>query len=322
MSLLSFRDLRIEFETPEGTVRAVNGVSFQIESGECVGVVGESGSGKSQTFMAAMGLLEGNAKTDGRIVFRDEELLGLTQAQMNRYRGTALSMVFQDPLTSLTPNVRIGRQLSEVLTVHRGISGAAAAVRSIEMLERVRIAEPGKRMRQYPHELSGGMQQRVMIAMALLGEPAVIIADEPTTALDVTMQAEVLALFREVQQASQTAIFLITHDLGVVAGICDRVLVMYGGRIVEEGTTEDVFGRAQHPYTRALLGSIPRMLTSAAEPLMVIPGQAPNPLSLVPGCAFKPRCAQAMQRCGIERPELRRRPGRSGATACHLENEP
>jgi len=318
MSLLSFEDLHVDFDTPEGMVHAVNGVSFEIGSGECVGIVGESGSGKSQTFMAAMGLLAGNARTSGRILFQGEQLLGLTQPELNQYRGTALSMIFQDPLSSLTPNVRIGRQLSEVLTVHRGASRRTAATRSLEMLESVRISEPAKRMRQYPHELSGGMQQRVMIAMALLGEPAVIIADEPTTALDVTIQAEILGLFKQTQREARTAIFLITHDLGIVAGICDRVLVMYAGRIVEEGTTADIFRRAQHPYTQALLGSIPRMLDPVAEPLTVIPGQAPSPLSVTAGCAFMPRCAHAMDRCGIQRPQLRPCTARSGAAACHL----
>lgn len=318
MSLLTFEDLHVTFDTPEGVAHVVNGVSFEIGSGECVGIVGESGSGKSQTFMAAMGLLAANARTEGRILFRGEELLALTQRELNRYRGTQLAMIFQDPLSSLTPNIRIGRQLSEVLTIHRGLGRKAATARALEMLESVRISEPAKRMRQYPHELSGGMQQRVMIAMALLGGPAVIVADEPTTALDVTIQAEILDLFKQVQREAQTAIFLITHDLGVVAGICDRVVVMYAGRVVEEGTAEDIFYRAQHPYTQGLLGSTPRILDPVAEALAVIPGQGPSPLGRAKGCSFMPRCAYAMEKCSNEEPQMHPNAEGVGGAACHL----
>jgi oligopeptide transport system ATP-binding protein len=316
--LLEVRDLGVRFATPEGEVAAVSEVSFAIEEGETLGVVGESGAGKSQVFMAIMGLLARNGRASGSVRFRGVEMLGLAPAALNALRGARLSMIFQDPMTSLNPYLTIERQLTEVLVTHRGMRRSEARDEAIAMLERVQIPEARRRIDLYPHEFSGGMRQRAMIAMALLCRPELLIADEPTTALDVTIQAQILELIRELTRTSRTAVALITHDLGVIAGLCDRVLVMYAGRIVEAGPVGDIFRRPQHPYTAGLLASMPRLDEDEAERLATIRGQPPNLQRLPPGCAFNDRCPRVFERCRIERPPLAGfAPDRS--KACHLD---
>ncbi|RLE33006.1 MAG: ABC transporter ATP-binding protein, partial [Acidobacteria bacterium] len=298
---LDLRDLQVHFTTPEGTVEAVNGLDLSIEPGECLGVVGESGSGKTQAFLAAMGLLADNGTASGSVRLGGDEILGLSEGALNTIRGRRLAMIFQDPMTALTPSMRIGPQLTEVLEIHRGMARSEARGRAVEMLQRVQIPEAEKRLRQYPHELSGGMRQRVLIAMALLCEPELLIADEPTTALDVTVQAEILDLFRDLRGQMHTAIVLITHDLGVVAGLCDRLAVMYAGRIVEQGRAAQIFADPQHPYTAGLMRSVPRLDHQTTE-LSTIPGQPPDLQHLPTGCAFRDRCPEAFERCADERP--------------------
>jgi oligopeptide/dipeptide ABC transporter ATP-binding protein len=259
MSIFSANGLHVDFETVDGTVNAVKGISLQIAEGECLGIVGESGSGKSQCFMAAMGLLAGNGKATGSVKLGTEEILNLGPSALNKIRGDDVGMIFQDPLTALTPHLRVGQQMSEVLAVHRNMSGSDAQKLCLDWLDRVRIPDAKRRLQQYPHELSGGMRQRVMIAMAMLCEPKLLIADEPTTALDVTVQAEVLDLIATLQSEHKTAVALITHDMGVVARMCDRVQVMRLGEFVEEGHVEDIFERPKHAYTRKLLDAMPRI---------------------------------------------------------------
>ncbi len=318
MTVLELRDLEVSFDVPDGTVKAVNGISLAVGEGECLGIVGESGSGKSQMVMAAMGLLAGNGTARGEVMFKGEPILGLRPRALNRIRGNAMTMIFQDPMTALTPHMRIGEQLAEVLTTHKGLSKRAAAVKALAMLENVRIPEAARRMRQYPHELSGGMRQRVMIAMSLLCEPALLIADEPTTALDVTVQAQVLGLMRDLKERLNTALVLITHDLGVVAGIADRVVVMYGGRVVEEGPVDALFADPQHPYTQGLLRSMPRIDRADEDRLQAIPGQPPNLQHLPSGCAYRARCVHAFDVCATDVPALEAiGPGRR--KACHLD---
>ena len=315
-TVLEIEDLSVRFATPDGDIPAVNEFSLAVRAGECVGVVGESGAGKSQSFLAVMGLLASNARVGGRARFEGRELLGRPAAELNEVRGSRLSMIFQDPMTSLTPHMRVGEQIAESLVRHARCSPAQARARALALLHRVHVTDAERRLGQFPHELSGGMRQRVMIAIALACEPAMLIADEPTTALDVTIQAQILQLLAELKREQGTAMVLITHDLGVVAGIADRVVVMYGGRVVELGGVRQVLKAPRHPYTRALLRSMPRVDEPADAPLSSIQGQPPNPRRLPPGCAFHPRCELAAGLCRAERPELRATD--AGIAACHF----
>jgi len=319
-AVLEVRNLQVRFATPDGEVSAVNDVSFDVNAGECVGIVGESGSGKSQLFMAIMGLLARNGRALGSAKYRDTELLGMPVDRLNKIRGSKLAMIFQDSMTSLTPHLKIGRQMTEVLIEHKGMTEAEARGKALDMLELVRIPEAARRLNQYPHELSGGMRQRVMIAMALLCEPELLIADEPTTALDVTVQAQILELMADLKQATRAAIVLITHDLGVVAGLCDRVQVMYGGRFMETGTVREIFYQPQHPYTNGLLASMPRLTEDRRQALYAIPGQPPNLQRLPAGCPFQERCDFVHQRCMDELPVLRPVGAPGVMKACHLDS--
>ena len=317
-AVLAIAGLQVRFATPDGEVAAVTDVELAVEPGETVGIVGESGSGKSQLFLSVMGLLASNGRATGSVKFQGAEILGRPPRELNRIRGSRMSMIFQDPMTSLNPYLTVERQLTEVLVTHRGLNRSQAREAAVEMLERVHIPEADRRIDHYPFEFSGGMRQRAMIAMALLCQPELLIADEPTTALDVTVQAQILALMAELKRAERTAMVLITHDLGVVAGLCDRVMVMYAGRIVESGPVRDIFHRPQHPYTIGLLASMPRLDEEGAERLQTIPGQPPNLQRLPPGCAFADRCPKVFDRCRPERPLLRPI-GEGRMKACHLE---
>lgn len=305
MPLLEIDNLRVEFHTEDGVVRAVDGISMSIEPGETVGIVGESGSGKSVSSLAILGLVPQppGKIVSGRAMFDGRDLLRLSERQLADIRGNSIAMIFQDPMTSLNPFLTIGQQLTEVTRLHLHHTHAQAERHAIEMLERVGIPSPARRMGDYPHQFSGGMRQRVMIAMALACKPALLIADEPTTALDVTIQAQILELLKQLQQAEGTAIVLITHDLGVVANICRRVNVMYAGRFVEESPVDDLFARPRHPYTLGLLESIPR-LDSAKQSLTPIQGQPPDLMNVPSGCAFHPRCPNIVERCPQEVPPL------------------
>ena len=300
--VLSLSNYSIRFATPDGEVQAVSDLSFDVHAGETLAIVGESGSGKSQTFNGVFGLLARNGRTEGAAKLDGTDLLTLSVRDLDRVRGRDMAMVFQDPMTALNPVLKIKRQLAETLEVHKGLKRRAAEAEALAMLKRVGIPDAERRIEQYPHELSGGMRQRVVIAMALLCRPKVIVADEPTTALDVTIQAQILELFAELT-GDKTALVLITHDLGVVAGVADRIAVMYAGRIVEEGRVEDVFAAPAHPYTAALLGSIPRVDRDAGS-VEPIPGRPPNLIRPPAGCAFHPRCTFAVDRCKAERPPL------------------
>jgi oligopeptide transport system ATP-binding protein len=315
--VLDVNNLNTTFWTPEGDVKAVNNVSFSIDRGETLGIVGESGSGKSQIFMSIMGLLARNGRATGSVKVTGEEILGVKLAQLNKVRGARMSMIFQDPMTSLNPYLSVRRQMTEVLITHKGMNEAAALEASIRMLDQVQIPEAKRRIGMYPHEFSGGMRQRVMIAMALLCGPELLIADEPTTALDVTVQAQILDLLMQLKRDTGMAIALITHDLGVIAGLADRVMVMYGGRVIEQAPVRDVFKRPQHPYTEGLLKSMPRLDEQGITRLQTIGGQPPNMQNLPSGCAFRDRCRYAFDRCASEQPELKAI-AEFRAKACHL----
>ena len=323
--ILSIKDLFIEFDTPDGSVKAVNGINIDLFKGEVLGIVGESGSGKSQSWMATLGLLADNASTSGEVTFDGRNLLDLPPRDLNPIRGNRIAMVFQDPMTSLNPYLTVETQMVEALRIHnRGMSKPDARKRCIEMLDRVAIPAAEKRLKQFPHELSGGMRQRVMIALALLNDPEVLIADEPTTALDVTIQAEILDILLDLQRERGMAVVFITHDLGVVAEICSRVCVMYAGRLAEVGPVEEVFTDARHPYTLSLLKATPRAAQEHAadgdEELYAIPGAPPNMRMPPPGCPFEPRCACAETRCREQTPLLEPIEGQPGRLrACFRE---
>ncbi|WP_410015244.1 ABC transporter ATP-binding protein [Sodalis sp. C49] len=304
-ALLTVKDLRVTFATADGDVTAVNDLNFTLRAGETLGIVGESGSGKSQTAFALMGLLAANGRIEGSAAFNGREILNLPEKQLNKLRASEISMIFQDPMTSLNPYMRVGEQLIEVLLMHKKISKHEAFEESVRMLDAVKMPEARKRMRMYPHEFSGGMRQRVMIAMALLCRPKLLIADEPTTALDVTVQAQIMTLLNDLKREFNTAIIMITHDLGVVAGICDRVLVMYAGRTMEYGTARDIFYQPSHPYSIGLLSAVPRLDADGSTMMVTIPGNPPNLLRLPEGCPFQPRCPYAMDIC-VNMPPLER----------------
>jgi oligopeptide/dipeptide ABC transporter ATP-binding protein len=321
-TLLSVRDLSVAFPTDDGVVHAVDGVSFDLAEGETLGIVGESGSGKSVTAMAILGLLPERAQVSGEVCFRGESILGVPEKQLQKLRGTRIAIIFQDALAALNPVFTVGNQIEEAIAVHNPeLKPRALHARAVELLNLVGVANPATRVQQYPHEYSGGMRQRAMIAMSIANEPDVLIADEPTTALDVTVQAQVMDVLERIQDRTSSSIILITHDLGVVAGVADRVMVMYAGREAELGTADEIFYEPSHPYTRGLLASLPRLDRRADRTARLhrIVGQPPSLIFLPPGCAFHPRCPYA-EVPGVfdhERPELRAVAG-SHMSACHF----
>ncbi len=301
MSLLQIKDLSVTFDSEDGPVHAVNNLSLSIDQGQTLGIVGESGSGKSQTAFSIMGLLAPNGRTSGSVTFDGQEILGAKPKTLNKLRAERIAMIFQDPMTSLNPYMRISDQMAEVLTLHKGMSKTDALAECTRMLDAVKIPAAKERIRLYPHEFSGGMRQRVMIAMSLLCRPDLLIADEPTTALDVTVQAQIMDLLNDLQREFGMATILITHDLGVVAGFCERVLVMYGGRVMEEGPTDPLFAQPTHPYTRGLLAAVPRVDDEDAI-MKAIPGNPPNMADPPKGCPFHPRCDFAGEDCLVMPP--------------------
>lgn len=320
-ALIELKDLTVEFPTEDGVVRAVSGVSISLGRGESVGIVGESGSGKSVTWLTVMGLTDRTrANVGGQILFEGTDLLTLPEDELQAIRGRRISMIFQDPMTSLHPYYKVGEQIAEAVRAHKSVSKKEAMDRAVEMLKLVAIPQPERRAQQYPHEFSGGMRQRAMIAMALALDPAVLIADEPTTALDVTVQAQILELIGRIREELGTAVVMITHDLGVVAEYCDRIAVMYAGKIVEQGTARDVYHSAQHPYAWGLMRSISRLDDEVGARLTPIKGLPPSLIHVPPGCAFNPRCPYAFDRCRAETPLLANSEG-IHAAACHLPLE-
>ncbi|WP_299664811.1 oligopeptide/dipeptide ABC transporter ATP-binding protein [uncultured Ruegeria sp.] len=319
MSLLEVKNLSVEFDTPDGPVRAVQDVSFSLGEQKTLAIVGESGSGKSQTAFSIMGLLAGNGRVTGSVKFDGTEILNASEKVMNSYRAAQIAMIFQDPMTSLNPFVRVSKQMAEVLMLHKGLSKTDAIKDSTKMLDAVKIPDPARRVHMYPHEFSGGMRQRVMIAMSLLCHPRLVIADEPTTALDVTVQAQIMDLLSDLQSDFGMSIVLITHDLGVVKGSCENTLVLYGGRVMETGPTSELFAEPTHPYTRGLLHAVPRLESNDAK-LATIPGNPPNMQHPPKGCAFSPRCGYANDRCIAEKPRLEQFAADRSRT-CHLSSE-
>jgi peptide/nickel transport system ATP-binding protein len=305
-SILEVKDLRTYFYTRDGVVRSVDGVSFSISEGETLAIVGESGCGKSVTSLSLLRLIPSppGKIVSGSVLYHGKDLLKLSEDEMRDIRGDKISMIFQEPMTSLNPVLTVGRQISEVLELHRHCTKEQAHERILELLKLANISEPERRINEYPHQLSGGMRQRIMIAMALACDPEILIADEPTTALDVTIQAQILNLIRELRDRTRAAIILITHDLGVVAEMAQRVVVMYAGRKVEEASVFDLFTKPMHPYTLGLLNSMPRLDDSSSKRLVEIPGMVPSMRTEIVGCAFAPRCSEASERCLIESPVL------------------
>ncbi len=322
MSLLEVRDLRVHFDTEDGVVKAVDGISFDVERGKTLGIVGESGCGKSVANLSILGLTRSpNTTISGHVLFEGNDLAQLSSDELQTVRGNQIAMIFQDPLTSLHPFYKVGKQLTEAILTHQQVSKNAARKRAVEMLGLVGIPDAERRIDEYPHEFSGGMRQRVMIAMALVNEPEILIADEPTTALDVTIQAQILTLIERLQQQFGMAVILITHDLGVIAESADEVAVMYAGRIVEQGSLDQIFYDPQHPYTWGLLGSLARPDRPRVERLSQIKGQPPSLLAPPQGCHFRPRCPHAFAKC-TETPELQVRGGEPGhADRCWLTGE-
>ncbi|KUO04426.1 ABC transporter ATP-binding protein [Streptomyces caeruleatus] len=322
--LLEVRDLQVEFRTRDGVVKAVNGVSYGVDAGETLAVLGESGSGKSVTAQAVMGILDmpPGRITGGEILFQGRDLLKLREDERRRLRGAEMAMIFQDALSSLNPVLTVGDQLGEMFVVHRGMSRKDARAKAVELMDRVRIPAAKERVKQYPHQFSGGMRQRIMIAMALALEPALIIADEPTTALDVTVQAQVMDLLAELRREYRMGLVLITHDLGVVADVADRIAVMYAGRIVESAPVHDIYKAPAHPYTKGLLESIPRLDHKGRE-LYAIKGLPPNLMNIPRGCAFHPRCPLAQDLCRTDVPPLYEVTGTDTTrhSACHFWRE-
>ena len=322
--LLEVRDLHVEFRTRDGVAKAVNGVDYGVDAGETLAVLGESGSGKSVTAQAVMGILDmpPGRITGGEILFQGRDLLKLKEEERRKVRGAEMAMIFQDALSSLNPVLSVGDQLGEMFVVHRGMSRKDARAKAIELMERVRIPAAKERVKDYPHQFSGGMRQRIMIAMALALEPALIIADEPTTALDVTVQAQVMDLLAELQREYNMGLILITHDLGVVADVADRIAVMYAGRIVESAPVHDIYKVPAHPYTKGLLESIPR-LDQKGQELYAIKGLPPNLLAIPPGCSFNPRCPMAQDVCRTDEPPLYEVNGEEPTrrSACHFWRE-
>ena len=303
MALIEVKDLGVQFKTGDGLVYAVNGINFSLDRGQTLGIVGESGSGKSQSVLAMMGLLAQNGKASGQALYDGQDLLTMKVKALNRIRGNRVAMIFQDPMTSLNPYLTVERQMTEVLQFHKGMDRTAARARSVALLDAVKIPDAARRIRMYPHEFSGGMRQRVMIAMALVCRPSVLIADEPTTALDVTIQSQILRLIDGLRAELGTAVLMITHNLAVVAGIADEIVVMYAGRVVERGSREQLFDNPLHPYTLALFAAMPRT-EDRGRRLAAIGGQVPSFAAMPPGCRFAPRCPFALERCHRETPPL------------------